>query len=270
MPNPQELVTQAAVDFVESRLSQKELALLRVMARNNAIAEAKENRVTVGDDVYEDGELVVALQGKLIKYGYVARNEDGGAYFLTPKGTAAAFAPRLGTRTWVEIVMMAAGISVVCAAAAVVGWHIWGPKPVIVGVEPPIGSIVAWHKKLCTSALPDGWVACNGPISPTDPEYDKTAKIDLSLIPDLNGDGRFLRGGTASGSLQQATGIAMQPNRHVVGAGALLVIDEDGRESRSPASLKGIHQPNGDDKAALEYGQTRPINMSVVWIIRVK
>merc|ERR1719312_1898664 len=61
----------------------------------------------------------------------------------------------------------------------------------------PIGSIIAWVNKPetdcdCIQPLPEGWVRCNGEIiaapSPWAGKY----------TPDLNGEGRFLRGGKDS------------------------------------------------------------------------
>ncbi len=63
-------------------------------------------------------------------------------------------------------------------------------------VIPPIGSVIPWLKTLTgTPSLPDGWVECDGStISDADSPYDGVT------IPDLNGDNRFLRGSSTSGS----------------------------------------------------------------------
>ncbi|MCP4595077.1 hypothetical protein, partial [Neptuniibacter sp.] len=65
-------------------------------------------------------------------------------------------------------------------------------------VTPPIGAIIAWHEDFTnTPALPDGWVECNGlPLDDPDSVYDG------QTIPDLNGDERFLRGSSTSGTEQ--------------------------------------------------------------------
>merc|ERR1719206_351265 len=61
----------------------------------------------------------------------------------------------------------------------------------------PIGSIIAWINKPetdcdCIQPLPEGWVRCNGDvIKPPSPWAGK-------YTPDLNSEGRFLRGGKDS------------------------------------------------------------------------
>ncbi len=59
----------------------------------------------------------------------------------------------------------------------------------------PVGAIMPWHKNLAaTPDLPKGWVECNGQIldDPESPYHGQT-------IPNLNGEGRFLRGSNTSG-----------------------------------------------------------------------
>ncbi|MFN3780659.1 MAG: hypothetical protein ACK4SO_00615, partial [Candidatus Kapaibacteriota bacterium] len=149
---------------------------------------------------------------------------------------------------------------------------------------PPIGSIIAWHKDFTnTPALPYGWVECNGQTlnDPASPYHNQ-------VIPNLNGDPNgadspglsekakmFLRGGTTSGIGQND---AFQGHRHS--------IDTDGARKRTYALLTydwalGNYSPlanitvgdpisdgtNGTPRTADE---TRPKNMSVVWIMRVK
>ena len=129
--------------------------------------------------------------------------------------------------------------------------------------EPPIGSIIAWHKSMAgTPAIPSGWVECNGQVvSDADSPYNGTA------VPALNNDagsgqgGRFLRGNSASGIMQSDD---FKSHTHQIrdesdpsGGGAL----EEG--SWSGAWLNGLVSETGGP-------ETRPANMSVVWIIRVK
>ena len=59
----------------------------------------------------------------------------------------------------------------------------------------PIGTVLSWLKSyINTPALPDGWVECNGQI------LDEAESVyDGQVIPDLNGDNRFLRGNSTSG-----------------------------------------------------------------------
>ncbi len=59
----------------------------------------------------------------------------------------------------------------------------------------PIGTVQSWLKSYTnTPTLPDSWVECNGQtLSDGDSVYDG------QVIPDLNGDNRFLRGNSTSG-----------------------------------------------------------------------
>jgi hypothetical protein len=138
--------------------------------------------------------------------------------------------------------------------------------------QEPIGTLVAWHKNLPgTPTLPDGWVECGGqtvnvPGSP----------YDGQTLPDLNNEGRFLRGNAVSGTLQDD---AFQGHRHGVshnaervigfptiwGGGGTSIADD------APANV-AVDDPindtvNGDPRTAAE---TRPVNMSVVWILKAK
>ncbi len=130
----------------------------------------------------------------------------------------------------------------------------------------PIGSVIAWHKSLTgTPSLPDGWVECNGQtLSDADSPYNG------QLMPNLNGEGRFLRGAAISGTNQADE---YKVHSHTMGTGGadsftmapggvtqrLSHFVEDGYNGGGP---KSTHGAGGTE--------TRPINMSVVWIMRVK
>ncbi len=59
----------------------------------------------------------------------------------------------------------------------------------------PVGSIIPWHKNLtATPELPEGWIECNGQILD-----DQESPYHGQVIPNLNGEGRFLRGSNTSG-----------------------------------------------------------------------
>lgn len=128
----------------------------------------------------------------------------------------------------------------------------------------PIGAIIAWHKNLTgTPALPAGWVECNGGTL-----YNPDSPYHGQAIPDLNGDKRFLRGGSVSGDLQQD---AFQGHRHSLGSytftvgtasNCTLARNVDGTYGKDPVT-DGTHGTPRVDS------ETRPINMSVVWIMKV-
>ncbi|MBN2452360.1 MAG: tail fiber protein [Lentisphaeria bacterium] len=169
----------------------------------------------------------------------------------------------------------------------------------------PIGSIIPWHKSLPgMPALPDGWVECNGQTLD-----DGGSPLDGQTIPNLNGQGRFLRGGTTSGTFEAD---AMQKHGHLPGeinigpsgdhkhpyttwsadTGNYCIginnFDVDPRTNCPDLNYvrgaththpKGSFQghtgiptkaEDSDPEAPRVDTETRPINMSVVWIMRVK
>lgn len=148
----------------------------------------------------------------------------------------------------------------------------------------PVGSIMAWYKSLKgTPDLPDGWMECDGSLI-----RDAESPYNGQTIPDLNGEERFLRGTSGkSGVMQQD---ALQGHKHVepghthkvtaVGNGQpggygnyFSYYDPNhGSHATSPAQVE-LSDPvdsgtgHGVPRIANE---TRPKNMSVVWIMRIK
>jgi hypothetical protein len=138
----------------------------------------------------------------------------------------------------------------------------------------PIGSIVAWHGNMSgVPNLPTGWIECNGQII-----ADSTSPMNGAAVPDLNGNttsrsgdvslGRFLRGATTSGTLQEDhsnnldfVNIDDSSNNDVQE-----YLDDDG----SVATLRAYN--TSDDRIQMRHEgvETRVTNMSVRWIIRVK
>jgi hypothetical protein len=150
----------------------------------------------------------------------------------------------------------------------------------------PIGSIVAWHKSLgdSPSALAGTiWVECNGQKLTGD-SYAESPFLNLE-IPDLNRSGRFLRGSAESGIYQDDTfkshshehyhHVATQgeSDRDVSSRGSIALIGRQGSDSKYELSglgttpTLGITSPSSTRTGDAE---TRPKNMSVVWIMRVK
>lgn len=147
---------------------------------------------------------------------------------------------------------------------------------------PPVGSIIAWNPAafgLTVADLPENWVPCNGGVT--------SGGIP---IPNLNNQRLFLRGGNTSGVIQQD---AMQGHSHVdsghthtfarprhfsnetTGGNSMFTSTDFAALSQisvtnSSAANLGGPTPfagNGTPRVANE---TRPANMSVIWIMRVR
>ena len=144
----------------------------------------------------------------------------------------------------------------------------------------PIGTIIAWHKSLegIPDKLPLGWVECNGDrwaegLSPNQLRYLDGSESILSAIPELNGERRFLRGDHNSGIPEDE---AIRRHHHDKPEGSFLV---EAAASDSQIRLKPQNSGNGwfgakrwhrTGPSSGDGKETRPINMSVIWIIRVK
>ncbi|MCP4541742.1 MAG: tail fiber protein [Chloroflexi bacterium] len=132
-------------------------------------------------------------------------------------------------------------------------------------VFPPIGSIIAWHKSFTnTPSLPAGWVECDGTVL-----NDPDSLYNGQMIPDLNSDvggvgdgGRFLRGNANSGIFQIDE---LKSHDHFMGTSA-------GTDPGPSSTVRMYYVPPPSAlKTSLTGGtESRPINMSVVWIMRVK
>jgi hypothetical protein len=122
----------------------------------------------------------------------------------------------------------------------------------------PVGSIIGWHKSFGgTPALSSGWVECNGQVL-VDPE----SVYNGFTIPNINGDGRFLRGGALSGTMQAEE---FKAHTHTEVA--------DGPTGAGNSGAGGTpltHNVTAPQTGSAGGAETRPINMSVVWIMRVK
>ncbi|MBL8033836.1 MAG: hypothetical protein JNJ69_09060 [Leptospiraceae bacterium] len=154
-------------------------------------------------------------------------------------------------------------------------------------VSVPIGGIIAWHQDLTgVPALPGSgeWVKCDGQTL-----SDANSPMNGQVIPNLNGNGlganspghtakvqMFLRGGTTSGTGQQDAfqGHWHQIDYHTAGgvSGSIGAAGADTAfasfsTSRVRAGNAFSDGSNGTPRTASE---TRPSNMSVVWIMRVK
>ncbi len=145
----------------------------------------------------------------------------------------------------------------------------------------PIGGIMAWHKNYTGSlTLTDGWIECNGQVI-----NDTESPFNGMTAPNLNGDAAgadspgttgkfqmFLRGSTTSGTGQMD---AFQGHHHA----GVDVHDQSGDVATDinfvgagvfwNRNFKGdpITGNHGTARVATE---TRPVNMSVVWVMRIK
>jgi len=163
----------------------------------------------------------------------------------------------------------------------------------------PLGSVIGWHRDLDPdrpAPLPPGWVEANGQVL-DDPESPYHGHI----LPNLNGatlageGGLFLRGSTRSGTVQQDqlqshthedAGHVHPRNTDEAAERVLLVPSVDRRDGHMPDNGDGNSTPVGketgigqarlEDPVASSAGEvrhgaeTRPANMSVIWILKVK
>lgn len=145
----------------------------------------------------------------------------------------------------------------------------------------PIGAILPWHKSLSgTPALPVGWVECNGQTL-----NDNQSPLHGQIVPDLNGQALFLRGGATSGVFQadQMQSHAHLDAGHTHPSHNTNFLNTPTNVDYSPgeyglylASNTGVGKANLGDPSETSAGpvrhgnETRPVNMSMVWIMRVK
>lgn len=142
----------------------------------------------------------------------------------------------------------------------------------------PIGSVVAWTNHVAgTPALPAGWVRCDGQVL-----SDAASPMNGQTIPNLNGGrtsqvgvgtrGLFLRGHSSSGEIES------DQSNHFDG------VEQSDSNQGMTQGVTGVpvagwsgwvrqfYTTSGGDSHRFRNAQleTRPVNMSVVWIMRVK
>ncbi len=147
--------------------------------------------------------------------------------------------------------------------------------PMTLNYDMPIGTITAWHKNMSTynnvnlPPISSQWVECNGQTL-NDPE----SVFHQQVIPNLNGASgtvsspgntytaqMFLRGGTTSGVGQVDE--LKSHNHNYMGIGAYHLFN-DGANYNIPAVVTTL------TTTAIGGSETRPVNMSVVWIMKIK
>jgi len=131
------------------------------------------------------------------------------------------------------------------------------------GISLPVGSIIAWHKSYTnTPALPTGWLECNGQTI-----NDEESPYNGQTLPNLNSDtqdgstnsGMFLRGASTSGTLQaDATAV-----------NGLSIAATNGTK-RTNYGMATDFSSDSPGSISSSDNETRPANMTVVWIIRIK
>lgn len=144
----------------------------------------------------------------------------------------------------------------------------------VVVIPIPIGGVVAWYKKPGL-VLPSGFVECNGQTvaDPESPFYNQ-------VIPDMNGatggTSRFIRGATDAtvGTLQDDAFQGHSHNFRSEDDNSKAFQSSQYNDHRShwlahsPSSVEVISDGvNGPPHTAPE---TRPKNIALVWIMRVK
>ena len=143
----------------------------------------------------------------------------------------------------------------------------------LIGV--PIGSIQAWHKSLPgVPGLPLNWVQCDGQVL-----NDTESPLNGQTIPNLNGQARFLRGNSVSGT-DEADDFKSHNHQGGVegltpqGSFGLIRVATAGEAVTVTGGDISPGEPDlvtGPQNIPLEGGaETRPINMSVVWIMKIK
>ncbi len=195
------------------------------------------------------GYLNLASGGHSFAAGLRAKANHDGAFVWADSSTAADFA---STATNQFLIRASGGVGIgtdspsaeldVAGDVNVSGTLTVGGNPV---VSPPIGSVTAWLKSFPnTPALPDGWMECNGQTL-----NDSESPYNGQIIPDLNGENRFLRGNSTSGG----TG-GSETHRHNLDGNAGPYLTTTG----------------GDSQFRTQYESTLPTYYEVVWIMRVK
>jgi hypothetical protein len=142
----------------------------------------------------------------------------------------------------------------------------------------PIGGIVGWTNHLSgTPVLPDGWLQCNGQTI-----ADAASPLNGRVLPNLNGAttsqvgtsqrGRFLRGHTSSGLFQNDlsnnfTAVQQSDTNQGLTQGELSVPLHGWS-----GWMRQWYQTLGGDSLRFRNArnETRPTNMTVIWIMRVK
>ncbi len=144
----------------------------------------------------------------------------------------------------------------------------------------PVGTILAWHKNLThTPTLPDGWAECDGQVisDSHSPYYGQDSPNLNGSAKSWNSKGSFLRGSSSSGEIQDD---AFQGHEVELNGAHTWATDEGWQTGLHASYTHTDHYnsslehgrlvPNGTNGDLRTASETRPVNMSVVWIMRIK
>jgi len=154
--------------------------------------------------------------------------------------------------------------------------------------EAPVGSITAWVSKPSPdgveTALPEGWLKCDGSPIPAPSMWEG------KVTPNLNGERRFLRGGSDADMLTVEEDQLQEHMHEVTDPGHNHPYVDKYTENMPPTNNKGPEDGNGNfghphnSETSKEYSgisvagvesiyrsgdETRPKNMNVIYIIKV-
>lgn len=140
---------------------------------------------------------------------------------------------------------------------------------------PPVGTILAWHKNIKPDiALPLGWEECNGQVV-----TNEDSPLFGITLPNLNGEQRFLRGGTQSGILQEQDwkSFDVLSEQNITSVRARITVPKKGFNFLNLKFLSGassgIFTGGGSGNSyflrfCFDDSEVRPKNKSIVYIIK--
>lgn len=142
-----------------------------------------------------------------------------------------------------------------------------------------IGDLKPWHKNFQAGALslPWGWVAMDGTVID-----DAESPFDTETLEDMNGDKRFVRGGATSGTpqddaMQRVTGFFAVKHAVIESSGGAITASGSSSTLGIGTSVTNNRVAGFDNSestspnpAKTDDVETRPINITMVWIMKIK
>ncbi|MBU1737103.1 MAG: hypothetical protein KKG35_03105 [Proteobacteria bacterium] len=129
----------------------------------------------------------------------------------------------------------------------------------------PIGAVMAWMKSMPgVPSLPEGWVECGGQTL-----VDVDSPLNGQVIPDLNGQNRFLRGAVGSGLSGGATSHGHNighVNTQFMGAGNVA----NANKTDAAVYISAGYYGGGIGDFTNRSASHLPSYYEVVWIMKVK